>query len=148
MAWTWKHIFRHEHFRAKYWYLGVYFWTPFSTTFRWRIFLKPTGIDQSVPKSPFPSKTQNRETAWTSPWLKDTGAETLRKIVSQPCQAGFDLVLCDPAWSADVAPLKSCALWGHEDHLLVYWKRGVVFLSLWCYFSSVWLYNCSNHHWK
>ena len=45
MAWTWKHILRHEHFRAKYQYVGVFFQTPFSTTFRWRIFLKPTGID-------------------------------------------------------------------------------------------------------
>ena len=27
-----------------------FLWTPFSTTFRWRIFLKPTGIDYSGPQ--------------------------------------------------------------------------------------------------
>ena len=45
MARTWKHILRHDHFRAKYRYVGVFFRTLFSTTFRWRILLKLTGID-------------------------------------------------------------------------------------------------------
>ena len=45
MARTWKHILRHDHIRAKYRYVGVFLRTPFSTTFRWRIFLKPTGSD-------------------------------------------------------------------------------------------------------
>ena len=43
------HIFRQEQFSLKCRYVGVFyfvlFWAPFSTIFRWRIFLKQTGID-------------------------------------------------------------------------------------------------------
>ena len=35
---------------------GRFFRTPFSTTFRWRIFLNPTRIDQSVPQEPISVK--------------------------------------------------------------------------------------------
>ena len=67
MARTWKHILRHDHFRAKYRYRGVFFRTPFSTTFRWRIFSNQRESISRCPKGPFPSKTQNRQIARTSP---------------------------------------------------------------------------------
>ena len=47
-----KHILRQEHNRTNYRYVGVVLRKPFSTTFRPRIFLKPVGIDQLVPKEP------------------------------------------------------------------------------------------------
>ena len=43
------------------------FRAPFSTTFRWRIFSNQRDSISWCPKSPFPSKTQNRPIARTSP---------------------------------------------------------------------------------
>ena len=46
MARTWKHIIiASRSFPRERPVRGRFFRTPFSTTFRWRIFLKPTGID-------------------------------------------------------------------------------------------------------
>ena len=39
---------------------SVFFLTPFSTTFRWTTFLKPTGIHLSMPQGPFSVKTSKR----------------------------------------------------------------------------------------
>ena len=44
-----------------------YFHALFSTTFRWRIFLKATESISWCPKSLFPSKTQNQQIARISP---------------------------------------------------------------------------------
>ena len=65
MARTWKHILRHEHFHAKYRYMDVERrFQPlsiggFSSNQRESI--------SRCPKSPFPSKTQNRQIARTYP---------------------------------------------------------------------------------
>ena len=61
---TWVSTFlRHEHFRAKYRYVGVFFERRFQPLSVGR-FLKPMAIDKSVPQAPISaknSKTQNRQ---------------------------------------------------------------------------------------
>ena len=53
MARTWQHKFCQEHFRAKYRYLGVFFFrTAVFDHFPLEDFLKPTRVDQSVPQEP------------------------------------------------------------------------------------------------
>ena len=67
MARTWKHILRHDHFRAKYRYVGVFFERRFQPLSVGRFFSNQRESISRCPKSPFPSKTQNRQIARTSP---------------------------------------------------------------------------------
>ena len=67
MARTWKHILRHEHFRAKYRYVGVFFERRFQPLSVGGFFSNQRESISRCPKSPFPSKTQNRQIARTSP---------------------------------------------------------------------------------
>ena len=67
MARTWKHILRHEHFRAKYRYVGVFFERRFQPLSFGGFFPNQRESTSRCPKSPFPSKTQNRQIARTSP---------------------------------------------------------------------------------
>ena len=46
----------------------AFFRTPFSTTFRWRIFLKPTGIDQSVTQEPISVKNSKSTNSPNFSW--------------------------------------------------------------------------------
>ena len=72
MARTWKHILRHDHFRAKYRYVGVFFERRFQPLSFGGFFSNQRESISRCPKSPFPSKTQNRQIARTSPlkWYK------------------------------------------------------------------------------
>ena len=67
MARTWKHILRHDHFRAKYRYVGVFFERRFQPLSVGGFFSNQRELISRCPKSPFPSKTQNRQIARTSP---------------------------------------------------------------------------------
>ena len=67
MARTWKHILRHDHFRAKYRYVGVFFECHFQPLSVGGFFSNQRESISQCPKSPFPSKTQNRQIARTSP---------------------------------------------------------------------------------
>ena len=67
MARTWKHILRHDHFRAKYRYVGVFFERRFQPLSVGGFFSNQRESISRCPKSPFPSKTQNRQIARTSP---------------------------------------------------------------------------------
>ena len=67
MARTWKHILRHDHFRAKYRYVGVFFEHRFQPLSVGGFFSNQRESISRCPKSPFPSKTQNRQIARTSP---------------------------------------------------------------------------------
>ena len=67
MARTWKHILRHDHFRAKYRYVGVFFERRFKPLSVGGFFSNQRESIIQCPKSPFPSKTQNRQIARTSP---------------------------------------------------------------------------------
>ena len=69
MARTWKHILRHEHFRAKNRYVGVFFERRFQPLSVGEFFSKQRESISRCPKSPFPSKTQNRQIARTSPLI-------------------------------------------------------------------------------
>ena len=70
MARIWSTL-RHEHFRAKCRYMGVFSKAVFNHFPLEDFFLKTTGIDQSVPQEPISVKTQNRQIARTSP-LKES----------------------------------------------------------------------------
>ena len=70
MARTWKHILRHDHFRAKYRYVGVFFERRFQPLSVGGFFSNQRESISRCPKSPFPSKTQNRQIARTSPLKK------------------------------------------------------------------------------
>ena len=65
---TWKHTLRHEDFRAKYRYVGVSFERRFRPLSVGRFFSDQRESISRCPKSPFPSKTQNRQIARTSPF--------------------------------------------------------------------------------
>ena len=68
---TEKHIFRHEHFRAKYQDVGVFvFERRFQPLFVGGYFSNQRESISRCPKSPFLSKTQNRQIAWTSPLIR------------------------------------------------------------------------------
>ena len=67
MARTWKHILRHEHFRAKNRFVGVFFERRFQPLSVGGFFSNQRESISRCPKSPFPSKTQNRQIARTSP---------------------------------------------------------------------------------
>ena len=67
MARTWKHILRHDHFRAKYRYVGVFFERRFQPLSVGGFFSNQRESISRCPKSPFPSKSQNRQIARTSP---------------------------------------------------------------------------------
>ena len=69
MARTWKHILRHDHFRAKYRYVGVFFERRFQPLSVGGFFSNQRESISRCPKSPFPSKTQNRQIARTSPLI-------------------------------------------------------------------------------
>ena len=56
MARTWKHILRHEHFRAKYRYVGVFFERRFQPLSVGEFFSNQWESISRCPKSPFPSK--------------------------------------------------------------------------------------------
>ena len=71
MARTWKHILRHDHFRAKYRYVGVFFERRFQPLSVGGIFSNQRESISRCPKRPFPSKTQNRQIARTSPLTTD-----------------------------------------------------------------------------
>ena len=66
MARTWKHILRHDHFRAKYRYVGIFFEHRFQPLSVGGFFSNQRESISRCPKSPFPSKTQNRQIARTS----------------------------------------------------------------------------------
>ena len=80
MARTWKHILRHDHFRAKYRYEGVFFERRFQPLSVGGFFSNQRESISRCPKSPFPSKTQNRQIARTSP---------LRPLC-EPCEVRAD----------------------------------------------------------
>ena len=67
MAQTWKHILRHDHFRAKYRYVGVFFYRRFQPLSVGGFFSNQRESIGRCSKSPYPSKTQNRKKARTSP---------------------------------------------------------------------------------
>ena len=56
MARTWMHILRHEHFRTEYRYVGVFLSNAVFNHFPLEDFLKPKGIDYSVPQDPISVK--------------------------------------------------------------------------------------------
>ena len=58
LARTWKHILRHDHFRAKYRYVGVFFERRFQPLSVGGFFSNQRESISRCPKSPFPSKTQ------------------------------------------------------------------------------------------
>ena len=58
MARTWKHILRHDHFRAKYRYVGVFFERRFQPLSVGGFFSNQRESISRCPNSPFPSKTQ------------------------------------------------------------------------------------------
>ena len=58
MARTRKHILRHDHFRAKYRYVGVFFERRFQPLSVGGFFSNQRKSISRCPKSPFPSKTQ------------------------------------------------------------------------------------------
>ena len=64
---TWKHILRHEHFRAKYRYVGVFSECRFQPLSVGGFFSNQRESTCRCPTSPFPSKTQNRQIARFSP---------------------------------------------------------------------------------
>ena len=64
MVRTWKHILRHDDFRAKYRYVGVCFFQPLSVG---GFFSNQRESISRCPRGPYPSKTQNRQIARTSP---------------------------------------------------------------------------------
>ena len=68
MARTWKHILRHDHFRAKCRYVGVFFERRFQPLSVRGFFSNQRESISRCPKSPFPSITQNRQIARTSPF--------------------------------------------------------------------------------
>ena len=68
MARTWKHILRPEHFRAKYRYVGVFFFERrFQPLSVGGFFSNQRESISRCPKIPFPSKPQNWQIARTSP---------------------------------------------------------------------------------
>ena len=67
MARTWKHILRHDHFRAKYRYVGVFFGRSLQPLSVEGFFSNQPESISRCPKTPFRSKTQNRQIARTSP---------------------------------------------------------------------------------
>ena len=69
MAQIWKHIFRYGHFRAKYRYVGVFFERRFQPLSIEGLFSSQWESISRCPKSIIPSKTQNRQIAWTSPLM-------------------------------------------------------------------------------
>ena len=80
MAWTWKHIIiASRAFLREISVRGRFFRTPFSATFRWRIFSNQRESISPCPKSPFPSKTQNWQMARTSPLTKRMKEEEIEK---------------------------------------------------------------------
>ena len=56
MAQTWKHILRHDHFRAKYRYVGVFFERRFQPLSIGGFFSNQRESISRCPKSPFPLK--------------------------------------------------------------------------------------------
>ena len=68
MARTWKHILRHEHFRAKIPVRGRFFFERrFQPLSVGGFFSNQRESNSRCPKSLFPSKTQNQQIARTSP---------------------------------------------------------------------------------
>ena len=62
-------VLRHEHFRAKYRYVGFFFERRFQPLSVGGFFSNQRESISQCPKSPFPSKTQNRQIARTSPLI-------------------------------------------------------------------------------
>ena len=96
MARTWKHILRHDHFRSKYRYVGVFFERRFQPLSVGRFFSNQRESISRCPKSPFPSKTQNRQIARTSPLttlvskVLETMVKLLRFCQIKNCSACFN----------------------------------------------------------
>ena len=102
MVRTWKHILRHEHLARNTGAWAFFFRTPFSTTFRWRIFSQSIS---GYPKSPFPSKTQNRQIARTSPLTTSTSVQCSDGSIGKP---GKGLRFCSACAGAQRSTLTPC----------------------------------------
>ena len=122
MARTWKHILRHDHFRAKYWYVGVFLERRFQPLSVGGFFSNQRESISRCPKSPFPSKTQNRQIARTSPLrtLLVTHFQVAhqvpwqqRTLISSDCYTG---AWCTPLSSPPMHGLVLCqkACWSGE----------------------------------
>ena len=87
---TWKHILRHDHFRAKYRYVGVFFERRFQPLSVEGFFSNQRESISRCPKSPFPSKTQNRQIARTSPLMGRPRSTNSPFMVLRAAQTVFE----------------------------------------------------------